>query len=597
MKKSFDFKKKVMPLLMVFAVIVIPLLYSSLYLGSVWNPYSLLSDLPVAIVNEDAGAVASGKEYRLGEQLCNKLKEDATLKFAFVSKDEALKGTNGSDYYAAILIPADFSECIASAATANPRQANLTYMVNEKKNFLAGQILSKAVSEIKASLQAQVDSEIVNSLTGGVGTAAEGASALNDGAKSLDEGIGTLRAGVSEMNKSAAKLTELQNGTAELAKGAGQLSDGVRTYTLGVAQLINSVSQLSTELESVVRGNPLLLLDPNFSALITRLSSSDNAQALEQLRQGTRDLNVAAKKLAAGSTALADGAKSIPQLLDGIDQLQSGANALKSGSAELYSGTQTLSGALAAADNTTSEDGFSPLAEFAAQPLTVTPDAINPVANYGTGFAPYFMSLSLWMGALVMFLGIFLETEGRFKVLARKTKSNTLRTLGFLGIGLVESTLLGIVMLIQGLVVEHLLMYFAFCWLFSLLCVAIMQFLIVQFKDVGKFLAIVLLILQLTSSGGMFPMELVPKLFNKLYYFMPMAYSVSLLKEAISGDMSSPVLLRNVMVLLIALVVFLVLNALMSARGGKKTKPIEGDKPADQELIEEFKPAQTKAEA
>ena len=93
--------------------------------------------------------------------------------------------------------------------------------------------------------------------------------------------------------------------------------------------------------------------------------------------------------------------------------------------------------------------------------------------------------------------------------------------------------------------------------------IAIVQLLIVFLKDVGKFLAIALLILQLTSCGGTFPMETVPKFFNILYPFMPMTYSVGLFKDTISGT-GAIGLDRNSLVLIGILVVTMALTVLFT---------------------------------
>lgn len=93
--------------------------------------------------------------------------------------------------------------------------------------------------------------------------------------------------------------------------------------------------------------------------------------------------------------------------------------------------------------------------------------------------------------------------------------------------------------------------------------IAIIQFFVVYLKDLGKFLSIALLILQLTSCGGTFPMETVPQFFNVLYPFMPMTYAVGLLKEVISG-LNSSIALYNAGILLAILIVFMGATLLLS---------------------------------
>jgi len=134
----------------------------------------------------------------------------------------------------------------------------------------------------------------------------------------------------------------------------------------------------------------------------------------------------------------------------------------------------------------------------------------------------------------------------------------------YLLIGFSQAVVLGIVLLLGlGLKVDNLPLYFLSCCLVSMVFISIIQFLMVFLKDLGKFLCMLLLILQLTSCGGTFPMETVPKLFNQLYNFMPMTYSVGLFKQSISGVSASDLLI-NTGVLFGILVVFMTLTLIFS---------------------------------
>jgi putative membrane protein len=94
--------------------------------------------------------------------------------------------------------------------------------------------------------------------------------------------------------------------------------------------------------------------------------------------------------------------------------------------------------------------------------------------------------------------------------------------------------------------------------------------LIVHLGDVGKFLVILLLILQLTASGGTFPNELVPKFFVNINPYMPMTYAIYALKEPISGHNSS-FLNQNIIILAVIMVVFLVASLLLTGRKNAKS--------------------------
>jgi len=210
------------------------------------------------------------------------------------------------------------------------------------------------------------------------------------------------------------------------------------------------------------------------------------------------------------------------------------------------------------------------LSEFAGTPVTIEEDNVTDIANYGTAFAPYFMSLSLWVGGLILFVGVYLDTEGKFKIMSRDSEHRIARSFLFLLVGFIQAIALAwILQAGLGLKVDNVLLYYASCCLVSMVFISIIQFLMVCLKDVGKLLTIVLLILQLTSCGGTFPMETIPKFFGKLYPYMPMTYSVALFKQSITMPDSS-VVLYNIGVLLAILVVFMI--ATIAFAGARVTR-------------------------
>jgi putative membrane protein len=140
------------------------------------------------------------------------------------------------------------------------------------------------------------------------------------------------------------------------------------------------------------------------------------------------------------------------------------------------------------------------------------------------------------VGALIIFFGIYFDPEDKFKLLSRNSDHKIARACIYPVIGFIQAIVLGVVLIMcLGLKVNNIPMYYLSCCLISMVSISIVQFLIIHLKDLGKFLAIALLILQLTSCGGTFPMETLPRVFNVLYPFMPMTYSVALLKQAICG--------------------------------------------------------------
>ena len=207
--KKSTYKKRVVPCLILLGVIIIPLLYSYFYLGAFWDPYSRLDKVPVAVVNEDTGATINDKSRNRGDEMCDKLKEDASLKFSFINDEKAEKGLKENDYYAIIKIPADFSSQIASASETTKQTAIITYSSNEKRNYLATQILNNAVAKIEKSVRSTVDDEIVSTLS-------DQLTSVPDQLQTLSDGLTTLKDG----------STDLSDGTTKLANASITISAG-----------------------------------------------------------------------------------------------------------------------------------------------------------------------------------------------------------------------------------------------------------------------------------------------------------------------------------------------------------------------------------
>ncbi|MDP4153582.1 MAG: YhgE/Pip domain-containing protein [Bacillota bacterium] len=656
-------KRNTMIICVIIGVILIPLMYSYFYLGAFWDPYSRLQTLPVAVVNNDTGAEINGKARNLGNEMCDRLKDDASLKFVFTDEDSAKKGTEGKDYYAMIVIPKDFSDSIASADSANKHPATITYSANEKRNFLASQILNRAVVQMEETTRSNINKELTDTLIdkirevpdkmadlqdgmnklsdgandlsdgagtlkngtaefassfnkykSGVSTVKDGSAKLESGAQTLDEGISKLKSGADALAAGTANIDALSNGAKTLAAGAKTFNDSLSQYTAGVDSLISTVSATSDFLKNYATTlNPDIMKDPYFSAFMTQLSDPKNAQSIETLKNASSQLKAASSQISAGADSLANGAGSLPQLKaalanlsQGLSQAKAGASALDSGSKSLYSGISELNSATgklgsAASDihsgaqslyngtndlkdgineakdgvNTSVSDAndqiknLDGLGDFAKEPVSIKSESINPVPNYGTAFAPYFMSLSLWVGAIIIFFGIFLDADNRFKILSRNSENKLARSFIYLLLGFTQAIVLGTVAKVcLGLAVKNNILFYLSCCLISMVFISIVQLLLVYLKDLGKFLSLALLILQLTSCAGTFPMETVPKFFNVLYPYMPMTYSVGLLKEVISGIDKGNAWF-NAGILVAILLVFMALTIILSLAKSK----------------------------
>ncbi|WML57222.1 YhgE/Pip domain-containing protein [Neobacillus sp. PS2-9] len=312
----------------------------------------------------------------------------------------------------------------------------------------------------------------------------------------------------------------LQQGIHQLYNGSVQLSDGT-------SELSNGMSQLSAGADKLTNGTGQL------------------AAGSGELKQGAYDLYKGMNQLSAGSTALSSGA----------GQLADGSNQLKDGSIKLSDGAKELADKLAdGAQEASKVHADDKTYNMMAKPVKLDKESVNHVPNYGTGFAPYFLSLGLFVGALLLSIVFPLRDTavtptsgfnwfaGKFAIMA--------------GVGVIQALLADMILLLGlGLDVQSVPKFILFSIITSLTFIALIQLLVSVFSDAGRFIAIIILIFQLTTSAGTFPLELIPNFLQHFNAFLPMTYSVSGFKAVISsGDFSF--MWENVMILVSFLLAF-----------------------------------------
>lgn len=605
---------KILRTIIIAVVIIIPLLYSFFYLKAFWDPYGNLQNVKVGVVNLDKGVDGEN----LGEELQNKLLDKDTMDFQKVKEEDAYTSLANQEYYALITIPKDFTENLNNAENADRKVTTITYSPNKKSNYLASQIINSAVKTIEKEVRAEVSEKVVATLTDKLNEVPDKMQEISDGAGKLTDGTQTLANSYSEFDKGVDSAytgsQSLEAGIDELNAGINKLADGtgsVDTLISSVNTLATKYSQLDSGLQQYVAG--VNSSNEQVTSMVTDLltyaqksqaredgsqylqSAIKKANALAQSsakNKGTaKDPAVAGATLKSGSKQINSGIQTLntkvtglKQLSGGVTQLQQGGVKLKEGSNSLTTGLQTLSSSskqvkdgintLNSGANelkTGVDDGIADtkeqltkldgLDEYTANPVEVKEEDYGNIDAYGVGFAPYFISLSLWVGALMAFVVLYYDQDNRFKLFGRNAEKKILRTLMYGVLAIAQGVALGFLLKLGlGYEVTNAWLYYGTCILIAILFLNIIEFLIVTFGDIGKLSALILLVLQLAATGGTFPVETIPAGFQKLYNFLPMSYTIKLLKESLVC-IDSSLLKSNLTVLLVMTAVFIGINA------------------------------------
>lgn len=393
---------------------------------------------------------------------------------------------------------------------------------------------------------------------------------------------------ISSNNTDPNAANELQAGTEGLVQGTKTLSDqldtsnptsavstfksiglnnfniaGLQPFTAGVSQYTAGVDQLASGLGALAQGSDKI--STGLGTLNANMPTLANASS--QLYNGSSTLNNGIDELNSKMPALASGTQ---QLADGSNKLGDALTTLNNGNKDLKNGL--TDGANKINDNVKSSS--KDLGTFIGDPVKISETNIDEIDNYGTGLAPYFLPISLWLGAVLMMLILKIKKDNYKELNRFQFTLGKYFNYGILGI--VQAILLGFVVLILGIKPEHPVMLFGSLIVVALSFDAILYALVSLLGLVGEGVAIILLVLQLCSDGGTFPMEVLPKFFQNISYFLPFTYTVQGLRELLFAEnINSALVLKDLGVLLLFGLVAITVTLTLIKKGEKINKHID----------------------
>lgn len=607
-------------------LMLLPLVYGALYLWAYWDPFGHVNKMPVALVNADKGATVSGQHVNIGEEISKSLTADGSMDWHVLSLDEARSGVDHGNYYFMLELPPDFSEAIASPLTGEPKQANLVAVYNDANNYISSSIGRTAIDQVLNAVSTRISGQAVNQVLSvvvssgaGIQQAADGARQLADGAVKVDDGAGQLATG----------LHTARPGSAQLATGAKQLSDGINqatdpllTVTKAVANIGGSTDKLQQGAEALRQANDQIdgiakaqdsaanaltavidqlagrqdpaantlrgiqdqLREHQFTPQVRQqLTDAENASiamtetlrgpgsplksALDQVGGKGQELTNKLTQLRNGAQQLATGNA---QLASGIAKMDDGARQLKSGTAQLRSGSAELATKLtdgAKQVPTWSNQQKNAIADTIGGPVHLETAHENAAPNFGTGMAPFFVTLALFFGALVLWMILRpLQTRAiAAEVLPLRVALSSY--LPAATIGIFQAIILYcVVRFALGMHAAHPVAMLGFMVLISFAFVAATQAInALVGPAVGRVLLMALLMLQLVSAGGMYPVETTSRPFQILHKYDPMTYGVNGLRQLILGGIDGR-LWQAVITLLFILLGGLLITSLSARR-------------------------------
>lgn len=293
------------------AIMIIPMIYACVFLGSMWDPYGQTDQLPVAVVNKDKEVKYNGSTMDIGKQLSDKLSKNDSMDFNIVSSTKAMKGLKDGNYYMVITIPENFSKNATTLLDDDPQTMMLTYTTNPQTNYIATKMDDSAMAKVKAEISSTVTktySKIlfknVKTLSKGFNTAADGSQKLSDGVATASEGNKTI---TENLNTLASSALVFNDGADSLVKGLSAYTEGVSTAKAGTQQLDNNSATLNNGAAQLKSGSSQLLSAVKAAEKQLSDGLNENAEQLNTLTQKNNEMNESSKQLSQALTQIQAG--------------------------------------------------------------------------------------------------------------------------------------------------------------------------------------------------------------------------------------------------------------------------------------------------
>ena len=416
----------------------------------------------------------------------------------------------------------DTAEGLAGVSTLiGTTQASLNGFVTSTSEALdqGSSLLSQAAAQANQSVGTVTGTiSAANQQVGGLINTAEDINQANADREPLQSAIATLESRNSELAGALGNLDSLNT-------TIGNAS----TDTAGLAQHLNTATQTTVREANTARGTIISGTIPQLNTGLNTLSSTANTLSTGITSQGSlidqskHTLDQLDKAASTTVTALHDTDKALAGVQTKLDTLTTDIKAL------------SISSSLSSLIGTDGKLDAATIADFMLSPTVISERAVYPVASYGSGMAPLFTTLSLWVGAFVLVVIPKLETDD-------EGIDNLTPTQGYLGRFLLLATLAavqGLVTAIGDLVIgiqcASAPVFLLTCVITSLVYMSVIFALSTTFMHVGKGVCVALVILQVPGASGLYPIEMMPAFFRAIYPLLPFTYSIDAMRETIGG--------------------------------------------------------------
>lgn len=533
-------------LIVVIALAILPSLYAWINIKASWNPYDQTATrrIKVDVVNNDIGSTFNGKTLNLGNDIVEGLKKNESLGWQFKDDKTTEDDLNFGRVYAAIIIPKNFSEDIVSFASDNVRKAQIKYVINEKLNAIAPKITDKGAGGVAENIKSEV-----------IGTVSE--VALTS-AKSV--GIDLENDVLPKFKEASEILENVQNAIPEIInvidKTQNAIDQGqkyIRILQAQIPKLDEAIGKVSTVVDDInnivdkLKESPYILpeIQDNIIESQNQLNGivDDSKVKLEDIKT---KINSVSDRVNTAEDILIRVDDMIPFVSEKVDIIKTKIDEIDS-SSDLKDIINLVKGEV------------SNRVDFLTDPVTIKNEVLYPMGTYGSQMSPFYSSLAAWVGLTLLVSILSVNTKGKYNYI--EVYFGKMMTF------ILISCTQGLIIALGDLYLLHIQRHneplFISGMVFTSFTFAIIVYSLVSiFGDIGKVIAIVIMIFQVAGSGGTFPIQLTSPFFIALNPYLPFTYTISILRESIGGVVVD-VVKKDILILCIYIIISIVISLLL----------------------------------
>ena len=519
--------KNVVAVVVVMGLIILPSLYAWFNILSNWDPYGeeSTSRIKVAVASDDKGIVMDSLQFNMGDTIIEALESNNTIGWVFTdSTKDAIDGVYAGDYYAALVMPEDFSKKMVSFLTDSVTHPEIDYYTNQKKNAIAPKITDKA----KTAVQQQVNSTFISTIAQTFVKAADGVDTsanqenMTSGQTVLDILLSKMQQLNTQLDSYDTILTALISVTdsaSSAMNAAGQISPDMSKKIIAEQQKVDSLMKIAS------KGN---ILDSSVSSQLA-VGLGQISQIMDSViniySKADGNIDSFASSISTAGVNLKDTKEMLGSLKTDLSSTIEKLNNIKnSGSYDMLLKVLGLDA-----------DSFG---SFVASPVEIETEAIYPIATYGSAMAPFYTVLAIWVGGLILVAIIHVGVKPQKEHPDVKPYQAYFgRYITFFLIGQAQALLvtLGDLYYIGIQCVSPFKFWFA-ASVTSFVFTIFMYSLTVAMGNVGEALAVVIMVIQVAGAGGTFPIEVLPKVYQNIYEFLPFTHAMNAMRECVGGS-------------------------------------------------------------